>query len=179
MADALEEQGVETHLRTTAKTLLTDESGNVTGVMAEDTSGNTYTIAAKSTVLAAGGYAGNAEKIEEYWGLSGLTYMGTIGVVSDVIDAAASVGAALQDMEVIKTTSTVDVTKGILLTGGMLSEGPSLWTPRAAGSVTRRAPSPVSETLSWIWASPMCMRFLTRAWPIRLAMAPLSSSRIS
>ena len=123
MADALEEQGVETHLRTTAKTLLTDESGNVTGVMAEDTSGNTYTIAAKSTILAAGGYAGNAGKIEEYWGLSGLTYVGTIGAVGDMIDAAASVGAALQDMEVIKTTSTVDVTKGILLTGGMLSAG--------------------------------------------------------
>lgn len=87
MADALEEQGVETHLRTTAKTLLTDESGNVTGVLAEDTSGNTYTIAAKSTILAAGGYAGNAEKIEEYWGLSGLTYVGTIGVVGDMIDA--------------------------------------------------------------------------------------------
>ncbi len=123
LCDSIDRLGVDVRLCTTATELTTDESGNVTGILASDEHGNTYTITAKNTILAAGGFAGNSEKIEENWGLSGLTYVGTKGVVGDMIDAAAAVGAELREMDVIKTTSTVDVTKGILLTGGMLSAG--------------------------------------------------------
>ena len=60
--------GVEFHYETTACELLQDEHGAVTGVLARDALGTRRRYNARSTVLASGGFEGNAEMLTHYLG---------------------------------------------------------------------------------------------------------------
>lgn len=53
---------------TTAHSLIQDENGNVTGVVAEKYDGTTVTIHANAVVMCTGGFAGSEELQEEYMG---------------------------------------------------------------------------------------------------------------
>lgn len=59
-------QGVEIMLETRGMKLLTDDSGAVVGVEAEQASGDTVTFHAKAVVLATGGYDRNEEIKQQY-----------------------------------------------------------------------------------------------------------------
>lgn len=91
------ENGGDILLNTTAKSLITDDSGAVVGVMAEGKDGK-YTINAKSVVLCTGGYGASQEAIAEwmptYAGETNITLPGNTG---DGIRMALEVGARLFD----------------------------------------------------------------------------------
>jgi tricarballylate dehydrogenase len=59
---------VDFHYETTASDLIRDETGAVTGVLARDANGTSRRFAARSTVLASGGFEGNAEMLTHYLG---------------------------------------------------------------------------------------------------------------
>lgn len=68
----VEKSGVDLHAKTTAKQLVQGSDGTVTGVIAVDTDGTAMQFNAKSIVVATGGYAGNAEMVQEAFGRSPL-----------------------------------------------------------------------------------------------------------
>lgn len=66
MKDAADKLGIKTLLSTPAKELIT-EDGKVTGVIAKDTRGNTYTIKSNAVILASGSFGDDPQKVKE-WG---------------------------------------------------------------------------------------------------------------
>jgi succinate dehydrogenase/fumarate reductase flavoprotein subunit len=52
----------------TTTELITDDSGNITGVRATYYDGTTYEVYGKTVILATGGFLGNQEMCEEYLG---------------------------------------------------------------------------------------------------------------
>ena len=72
-AVALNEKN-EYMLELTAKSLITDPDGKVTGVEATYYDGTTYRIMGDAVILATGGFVGNAEMQEEFLGEAWLTY---------------------------------------------------------------------------------------------------------
>jgi len=62
---AVENAGVEIFTSTPAQRLVI-EDGTVTGVIAEDSDGNTLRIATKAVVLASGGFGNNPDLVEKY-----------------------------------------------------------------------------------------------------------------
>ncbi len=95
---------------TTAKSIIKDENGTVTGALAEDKAGNTYTLhAEKGVVLATGGFAANGKMAQEY-NTSGkwddLSKVKTTNRYAcsqgDGITMATAIGASLTDMDQIQ-----------------------------------------------------------------------------
>lgn len=86
-------------LELTATKLLTDESGKVKGVQATYYDGTTYEIYGKSVILATGGFAGNREMMEQYfgevWNTKAMTQNQGAGILM-----AEEVGAALYNIDV-------------------------------------------------------------------------------
>ena len=68
LRDKIEATGGKIMFETPAKSLIKDDSGKVTGVIATKSDGGQLTIHAKSVVLATGGYGGNAEMMKERFG---------------------------------------------------------------------------------------------------------------
>jgi len=58
---------VEILLNHAARRLITNETGNITGVLAQDPGGETE-IRCKAVILATGGYGGSDEKLQKYFG---------------------------------------------------------------------------------------------------------------
>ena len=96
----------------TAKELITDANGTVTGVKAVDKAGNAYTYtASKGVILATGGFAANSKMIAQYntsdkWAATDLSKVKTTNRFScsqgDGITMAIGAGAALTQMEQIQ-----------------------------------------------------------------------------
>lgn len=86
-------------LELTATQLITDEAGEVKGVKATYYDGTTYEICGKSVILATGGYAGNAEMMEQYfgevWNTKAMTQNQGAGILM-----AQEIGAALYNVDV-------------------------------------------------------------------------------
>ncbi|NLC65449.1 MAG: FAD-dependent oxidoreductase [Clostridium sp.] len=95
--NALEERNVEIMLETPGKELISDENGDLVGVLAEK-DGEDFKIKAKSIILATGGYADNAELAGTlnpmYKGIYGIGWKGTTG---DGIIMASNKGAAISN----------------------------------------------------------------------------------
>jgi fumarate reductase flavoprotein subunit len=93
--------GGEYMLETAAVDLLSDEKGNVIGVIAESYDGTQYEIYAEAVVLATGGFAGSADMTEKYlstefYPLTGDAYnvYGMMQNDGTMIEAAIQKGAA-------------------------------------------------------------------------------------
>ena len=84
--------------QTRAKSLITDETGAVTGVVCEDADGKTLRVAAKAVVLATGGWQNDSELKSRYLGPEGAqtTVMGTPYNTGSGLKMATAVGASLQ-----------------------------------------------------------------------------------
>lgn len=95
----LQNQGIDILTETPANELMTDEEGNVVGVIARNNNGKVI-IHAKKVILAAGGYAKNEELLEKFIpqaaGTSELSYA-SAGSTGDGIIMAEEVGAALYE----------------------------------------------------------------------------------
>lgn len=93
------DKGIEILTETKATELLTDNEGNVIGVVAEGKDGK-ITVHAKKVILAAGGYAKNEELLETYIpeaaGTADLS-IASAGSTGDGIVMAEKVGAALYE----------------------------------------------------------------------------------
>lgn len=61
-----QEQGAEFHFGTTVESLVVDEGGAVTGVLAKRGNGSTVLYNAKNVIVATGGFCRNADMIDEY-----------------------------------------------------------------------------------------------------------------
>lgn len=72
LADSVEKNGGKVITETTAKKLITNKAGEVTGVIAAKADGTTLEITAKSVIMATGGYAGNKEMVKEAFGFEGV-----------------------------------------------------------------------------------------------------------
>jgi len=96
LTDRARELGVEIMLRTPAKKLL-KEGGRVTGVVAEDDTGEDIRVTSRAVVIATGGFGDNPQMVKKYtgyeWGRSihGVRVPGTVG---DGLRMAWEAGAA-------------------------------------------------------------------------------------
>lgn len=96
LADSVESNGGMVMTETTGKSLVTDESGNITGFIAEKADGTRVEINAKSVILATGGYAANAEMVKELFGFEGIN--GGLGQnVGEGLKMAWDIGAKVPD----------------------------------------------------------------------------------
>lgn len=96
LAASVEKNGGQVLTETTAKSLITNEAGDVTGVVAEQADGTTLEITAKSVVMATGGYAANAEMVKENFGFGGVN--GGLGQnVGEGLKMSWEVGAKVPD----------------------------------------------------------------------------------
>lgn len=96
LSDSVEVHGGQVITETTAKKLITNEAGEVTGVVAEKADGTTLEISAKSVIMATGGYAANAEMVKEAFGFEGVN--GGLGQnVGEGLKMAWEAGAKVPD----------------------------------------------------------------------------------
>lgn len=86
-------------LELTATKLLTDEDGNINGVKATYYDGTNYEIYGKAVILATGGFAGNADMMEEYFGENWNTKAMTQNKGAGIL-MAEEVGGALYNIDV-------------------------------------------------------------------------------
>ena len=120
----LEELGIPVLLETTAKKILVDETGKVTGVEVEYPDGKTVEIAATAVVIATGGFGANADMVVSYNpGLEGFASTNHSGATGDGIRMALEVGAGLTDIEQIQTHPTVNPDTTIMYTEGVRGNG--------------------------------------------------------
>ena len=111
--------------------LITDESGRCTGVIARDIrSGRMEVFTAKNVILACGG-AGQAYKP---------TTNGLI-VTGDGISLAYRIGAPLMDMEMVQYHPTCLVETGMLITEGARGEGAHLLNANGERFMEKSAPN--------------------------------------
>ena len=119
----IEELNIPVLLETTAKNILVDENGAVTGVKATDANGE-FTINCKSVIVATGGFAANSEMVvannENYAGFDHTNHAGATG---DGIIMATEIGAATVDMDQIQNHPTVDPETQTLYTEGVRGNG--------------------------------------------------------
>lgn len=94
-----EELGVEFYFNCDAKKILTDEKGNVSGLMAE-TKGQELRINAKTVIIATGGYGGNKELLKKYRPsyTEDIIYLGLPHIVGDGLQMAIEIGAATEGL---------------------------------------------------------------------------------
>ncbi len=88
--------GGEVLTETKGESLMTNEAGAVTGVIASKTDGTTVTINAKAVIMATGGYAANHEMVKELFGFEGVN--GGLGQnVGEGLEMAWAAGAKVPD----------------------------------------------------------------------------------
>lgn len=96
LAESVEKGGGQVITETTAKQLITDADGAVTGVVAEKADGTTLEITGKSIVMATGGYAANTEMVKEAFGFEGIN--GGLGQnIGEGLQMSWDVGAKVPD----------------------------------------------------------------------------------
>ncbi|MBN3056676.1 FAD-dependent oxidoreductase [Pectobacterium brasiliense] len=83
---------VTTLVKTAGKDLVVKD-GKVTGVIAQDSDGNTVQIDAKAVIIATGGYANNKEMLQKYAAFPDTIMVGNVGKDGDGINMAWKAGA--------------------------------------------------------------------------------------
>ena len=149
------EKGGELYLNTEATSLLTDESGTVTGVLAKSKDAN-YTINAKSVVLATGGYGANREMLETYCP----AFANDINVTlpsnqGDGIRMALEVGAVMWDDQFCMSGSGhLEMTDADMISGyhDMMASLASIYVSPSGLRLNSEDPSPY--TLGATFANP-------------------------
>lgn len=170
---ALKEAGVKLMLETKATELITDNSGAVVGVRAES-KGSKVEIAAKSVVIATGGYAYNPELTARFTPeLAGTWGVGFPGSTGDGIIMASNVGAAtthtddmmcvLKDYTIMSEhngTSNSANNNGFMNLPNMImvgAQGKRFVNEKDQGYMTQKLNAPIfdqmhKDKLGYVWA---------------------------
>lgn len=120
----LKSRGIELLLEHTAVKLLTDERGNVCGVVANTPNGSVITINAKAVILATGGFGSNMDMVVSYRPeLAGFLSTNAPGILGQGIVLAGEVGAQMVDLDQIQIHPTVHADTGSLITEGLRGDG--------------------------------------------------------
>ena len=120
----MEELNIPVLLETTAKQILVDDNGAVSGVVAADKDGNEMTIDCTAVVLATGGFGANAQMVEEYKPeLKGFGTTNHAGATGDGIAMAKELGVAFVDMDQVQTHPTVNPETQTMYTEGVRGNG--------------------------------------------------------
>ena len=123
----VEDRGIEIMYSTTAKKILTDDTGAAIGVEAEGAEGNTVTINAKAVIDAAGGFGANMDMVTKYKPeLAGFCTTNAAGAQGQGIVMAQDIGADTVDMDQIQIHPTVhldDDGNAHLITEGLRGDG--------------------------------------------------------
>ena len=100
LVDAASQKGVMIQYDTPVLSLMTDDQGKVTGVVANQ-KGQPVEYTAKAVIIASGGFGGSPEMLSKYWGdeYAKMTYAGSPGTTGEMIEEAARLGANLTDMD--------------------------------------------------------------------------------
>ncbi len=124
-ARAQAEENIRIYLETPVKSL-TMEAGRITGVVAEDTEGNTIRAKAKAVVIASGGYQDNKEWVDKYCKSGFTTPVVPSKQMGGPIQMAWDVGAEPHDLGVMQTIVLVPAEE---LSSQLLVAGyqPRLW----------------------------------------------------
>jgi len=124
--------GGQIMMNTTAKKILRDGSGKVTGVLAADKDGKDLTIKAGSVVLASGGFTGNAELLKKYFPYYSPDIISTEATrtnMGDGIKLAADAGADLADYATLVKENGFSFKTGSAI-NNRISMSASLWVNR-------------------------------------------------
>ncbi|MBR6900661.1 MAG: flavocytochrome c [Synergistaceae bacterium] len=108
---------------TMVKSILTDDKGNVCGVMA-DSKGNKVTVKSKAVILATGGFGANLKMVAMLNpALDGFMTTNAPGATGEGIIMAQELGAAVVDMKQIQIHPTVQFDSSNLITEGLRGDG--------------------------------------------------------
>jgi fumarate reductase flavoprotein subunit len=119
-------------MNTTAKKILRDQSGKVTGVLATDKDGKELSIKAGSVVLASGGFTGNAELLKKYFPYYSPDIISTEATrtnMGDGIKLAVDAGADLADYATLVKENGFSFKTGSAI-NNRISMSASLWVNR-------------------------------------------------
>ncbi len=86
---------------TPAQKLIMNDKGDVVGVVAKNSKGDTLTINSKNVIVATGGFSGNKEMIKKYLPYDGYVGAGSPGRTGDGVLMLQSAGADLVNMNVV------------------------------------------------------------------------------
>lgn len=121
---AASDQGVDVRTWNEVTELLTDESGNISGVKAKDKEGNEYTIKTTAVVVATGGFGANSEMVAQYRpAIADFATTNHPGATGDGIKLVQTAGGALVDIEQIQIHPTGVPAQGLLITEGVRGDG--------------------------------------------------------
>lgn len=128
IAEVLKENAVkrnmDVRINTKAEKLITDEFGNVTGIVVTGKHSGTYAIEAKAVVLASGGFSANAARVAHFRPeFEGMTTSNQPGAQGEGVVLGAKIGAELRDMEEIQIHPTVAAGSRILITEAVRGNG--------------------------------------------------------
>jgi fumarate reductase flavoprotein subunit len=132
LGDKFKSLGGQIMMNTTAKKILQDSSGKVTGVIAVDKEGKELSIKAGSVVLASGGFTGNAELLKKYFPYYSPDIISTEATranMGDGIKLAAEAGAALADYATLVKENGFSFKSGSAI-DNRISMSASLWVNR-------------------------------------------------
>ena len=110
LGEQLDRKGVEYRLGTKLVSIAM-EDGTATGIVVENSAGQ-YTIRAKATIIATGGFGYNEDMLTEYAdaaGFCGLPHSGAASAMGEGILAAMEAGAAISNMTAIKANCVCHV----------------------------------------------------------------------
>ncbi len=112
-------------IRTSNKvTGLVAEDGKVVGVTVEQKDGTSYTIRAKATIIATGGFGANIEMVTAYKPqLKGFSTLNHKGATGDAFPWVTKLGGDLVQMEYIQVHPTSEATNHILITEAVRGNG--------------------------------------------------------
>ncbi|MBQ7169140.1 MAG: flavocytochrome c [Synergistaceae bacterium] len=110
-------------METTAKSIMTDKDGKVSGIEAES-KGAKITVNAKAVILATGGFGANLKMVARLNpALEGFMTTNAPGIDGDGIVMAQELGAATVDMKQIQIHPTVQYDSSNLITEGLRGDG--------------------------------------------------------
>ncbi|MBR0149739.1 MAG: flavocytochrome c [Synergistaceae bacterium] len=110
-------------METTAKSIMTDDSGKVSGIEAES-KGAKITVNAKAVILATGGFGANLKMVARLNpALEGFMTTNAPGIDGDGLVMAQELGAAVVDMKQIQIHPTVQYDSSNLITEGLRGDG--------------------------------------------------------
>ena len=120
----LADRDIDVMLETRLVDVLTDEGGNVSGVVLERPDGEHDTVGCEALILACGGFAANRAMIEKHMPrLAGVRFNGHEGSHGDGIVLGQKIGAAVGDMSSYQGYAMLSEPHGITVGPGLLING--------------------------------------------------------